>query len=226
MKMEDLVRGEYMRSPDGAEPSYLLTPWGEKVSRARVLGTVVDKFIRDDRSYAALRLDDGSATIRVRAWAEGVPELDRFNIGESLDVIGRVREYQGEVYLVPEPGLVMPVKDPNLQTLRELEIVKIKKDALARGVRPGVRSGLHEVAVGFGSAAAEEAAPQMPEVPEELKNRTAAAAEKLGEEDGVTLDELAAELKVSRKEAQDAVRALLVDGQLFEPKPGRFKVVR
>jgi hypothetical protein len=222
--MEDLVHGEYIRSPDGAEPSHLLTPWGEKVSRARVLGTVVDKFIREDRSYATLRLDDGSATIRVRAWAEGVPELDRFNIGETLDIIGRVREYQGEVYIAPEPGLIMPVKDPNAETLRELEVVKIRREALARGVRPGVRSGLHEVAVGFGPAAAEETAPQMPQVPEELKNRAAEAAEKLGGEDGATLEEFMVELKVSRKEAQDAVRALLVDGVLFEPKPGRFKL--
>jgi RPA family protein len=224
LKIEDLVNGEYTRSPDGAEPSYLLTPWKEKITRGRVLGTVVDKFIRDDRSYGALRLDDGSETIRVRAWAEGVPELDQFKVGDVVDIIGRAREFQGEVYLVPEPGLIIPVEDSNLESLRELDILKTRREALARGVTPMLGPRQIQMAAGLSPEAAEEMAPPLPAVPEELKTRTVSAVEKF--EEGATVDNLVTELNTSRSEVEDAVHVLLVEGKIFEPMAGRFKAVR
>ena len=224
LKIEDLVNGEYTRSPDGVEPSYLLTPWREKITRARVLGTVVDKFIRDDRSYGTLRLDDGSETIRVRAWAEGVPELDQFKVGDVVDAIGRVREFQGEVYLVPEPGLMIPVEDPNWEPLRELEILKTRKDALARGVTPVLGPRQIQMGAGLSQEAADETAPPLPAVPEELKTRTTEAVEKF--EEGAAVDNLVAELNISRSEVEDAIHVLLVEGKIFEPIAGKFKAVR
>jgi len=224
LKIEDLVNGEYTRSPDGVEPSYLLTPWREKITRARVLGTVVDKFIRDDRSYGTLRLDDGSDTIRVRAWAEGVPELDQFKVGDVVDAIGRVREFQGEVYLVPEPGLMIPVEDPNWEPLRELEILKTRKDALARGVTPILGPRQIQMGAGLSQEAADEIAPPLPAVPEELKTRTVEAVEKI--EGGATVDNLVAELNISKSEVEDAIHVLLVEGKIFEPIAGKFKAVR
>jgi len=223
LKIEDLANGEYTRSPDSVEPSYLLTPWKEKITRARVLGTIVDKFIRDDRSYGALRLDDGSETIRVRAWAEGVPELDQFKIGDLVDVIGRVREYQGEVYLVSEPGLVIPVLDPNWESLRELEILKVRREALAKGVTPMLGPRQLQMGAGLSPEAENETAPPLPQVPEEFKERTISAVEKL---ESATVDDLVAELKVSRGEVEDAVHVLLVEGKIFEPAAGKFRALR
>src|SRR3989344_3271815 len=82
-------------------PNYVLTPGGAKISRVRVLATVVDKFISEGNKFASITLDDGTDTIRARAF-NGISIFDGIDIGTTADVVARVREYQGEIYLMPE----------------------------------------------------------------------------------------------------------------------------
>ena len=235
LKIEDLVRGQYVRSPEGTEPSYLLTPWGQHIPRARGLGTIVDKFVRDDQGYATLRLDDGSETISLRAWREGVTELAKFEVGNLIDVVGRVREFEGEVYLVPE--LILRVEDPNWELVRELEILSARRRALAEGVRPqptqdaklGPRQLQIELPPGTPEAGPtvetieELEAPPLPEVPDETKKRMILAIEKLDKGEGVAPTDIAVELDLRQTEVEDALRVLIVDGEIFEPRAGRFR---
>ena len=235
LKIEDLLRGQYTRPPEGTEPSYLLTPWGHHVTRARVMGTVVDKFVREDRSYATLRLDDGSGTISIRAWREGVPELDSFSIGALVDVIGRVREFEGEIYLVPE--LILRVDDPNWELVRELEIIGTKKEALERGVRPQpvqvAKPEPRQLKIELPQPTPTEPAPEvveeeppLPEVPDEVKKRVLLAIEKLDKGKGVTPAEISVELNMQQTQVEDALRVSFVEGDVFEPTAGRFKLTR
>jgi len=235
LKIEDLVRGQYVRSPEGTEPSYLLTPWNQHIPRARVLGTIVDKFVRDDQGYATLRLDDGSETISLRAWREGVPELARFEVGDLIDVAGRVREFEGEVYLVPE--FIFRVEDPNWELVRELEILRARRRALAEGVRPQPKRETklepRQLQVELPPAAPnagptvetieEGEAPPLPEVPDETKKRVILAIEKLDKGEGVAPTDMGVELDLRQTEVEDALRVLIVDGEIFEPRAGRFR---
>lgn len=236
LKIEDLVQGEYIRSPEGTEPSYLLTPWGRHVARARVMGTVADKFVREDQGYATLRIDDGSETISLRAWREAVPELDRFGVGELIDVLGRVREYEGEIYLVPE--LILRVEDPNWELVRELEIIGFKREALSEGVRPRriptERPGPSQLKIDLPqhtkttepTAEDVEEEPPLPEVPDEIKKQVILAIEKLDKGEGATPAEVAIELNLPQPQVEDAFRVIFVGGDIFEPVAGRFKLTR
>lgn len=237
LKIEDLVRGRYVRHQDGAEPSHVLTPWGECISRARILGTVVEKFVREDQGYAILRLDDGTETMSIRAWREGVPELMSFNLGDLIDVMGRVREFGGEIYLIPD--LIFRVEDPNWELVRELEILRSRKQALAEGKlpkpTPDARLKPAQLKIELPPIEApemgpviervEEVEPQLPEVPEEMKKRASIAFEKLGGVEGIEIADLAAELDIPYSEAEEVIRALIIDGDVFEPKAGKFKRV-
>ena len=235
LKIEDLVWGRYVRSPEGTEPSYLLTPWGQHTARARVLGTVVDKFVRDDQGYAILRLDDGSETVSLRAWREGVPELAGFEVGNLIDVVGRVREFEGEVYLVPE--LILRVEDPNWELVRELEILRARRRALAQGIRPQpnreakleprqLQIELPPTAPAAGPTVEtieEVEAPPLPEVSDETKKRVILAIEKLDKGEGVASTDIAVELDLRQTEVEDALRVLIVDGEIYEPLAGKFR---
>jgi hypothetical protein len=228
LKIEDLIRGEYKRSADGVEPSYLLTPWEDRLTRARVMGTIVDKFIREDRTYGTLRLDDGSGTIRIRAWGDDTSRLDRFNIGDVVDVIGRVREFEGEVYLTPE--LVFPVEDLNWELVRELEIIKSRKRALARGVKPKLPIKLEPLTLSVeiptpAKADFEEPEPPLPEVPDDLKDRVLLTVKEGGGEEGISVHEITEKTKMPTPEVENALRVLLVEGKIFEPSAGKFKSV-
>lgn len=238
LKIEDLVLGQYIRPPEGTEPSYLITPWGQHVSRVRVLGTVVEKFVREDQGYATLRLDDRSETVSVRAWRDGMSELAGFNLGDLVDIIGRVREFEGEIYLVPE--LILRVEDPNWELTRELEILRARKQFLAQGIkpqfRPGARLEPRQLKIELPQAApgaepvvetideAEE--PPLPEVPDETKEKVMLALEKLDKGEGVPPQDLAAELDLSQTEVENALRVLIVEGDIFEPKAGKFRRLR
>lgn len=238
LKIEDLVKGQYIRSVDGTEPSHLLTPWDQHVFRARVLGTVVEKFVREDQGYATLRLDDGSETISIRAWQDGVKELMEFNVGDLIDVIGRVREFEGEVYLVPE--LIMRVEDPNWELVRELEILRARKLASAQGKRPRLKTepklAPRQLKIELPTSTSgaqpvveeleETEEPPLPEVPDDTKKRVILALEKLDRGDGATPADLAAELDLPIETIENALRVLIVDGDIFEPRAGKFKQLR
>lgn len=232
LKIEDLVLGRYVRPPESTEPGHVLTPWGDQVFRARILGTVVEKFLREDHGYAVLRLDDGTETITVRAWGDRVPELVGFNPGDLVDVLGRVREFGGEVYLVPD--LIIRVEDPNWELVRELEILRSRKQALAAGKRPQLQRemGLEptyleaELRQPVESVSGEEVEePALPQIPDELKKRALLALGKLGGAEGVDLADLAAELDIPLREVEEIIRALIIDGEVFEPRAGKFKRV-
>ena len=114
LRIKDLVEG----TCDGRSVS---TIFGE-VSEARVLGTLIDIFVSDDENYMSLTVDDGTETVRIKAWRQDVGKLKKFSKGDLIDVVGKVREYNEEIYLTPE--VVLKVS-PNKWVLRELELMKL-----------------------------------------------------------------------------------------------------
>ncbi len=114
VRIKDLVEGTY----DGKSVSTL---FGE-VSEARILGTLIDIYVTDDENYMALTLDDGTETVRIKAWRQDVEKLKKFSKGDFIDVVGKVREYNEEIYLTPE--VVFKVS-PNKWVLRELELMRL-----------------------------------------------------------------------------------------------------
>lgn len=232
VKISDLVNGEYIISPEG-EPNYLITTWKQKVLRVNIIATVIDKFIRDDRTYAILQIDDGSETIRAKAWEENAEKMDEFEIGDIVNIIGKVREYEEEIHLVPE--VVRKIKDPNWELVRELEILDDQKKLLAKGVKPNIKTVEMNETRGVEPATLEveqvgtiekiEGEP-LPAISDELKDKALLAIEKLEGEDGVTLTDLAVELDISSAKTGDLIATLLNDDKIYEPKAGHFKLLR
>ena len=114
LRIKDLVEGTY----DGKSVSTL---FGE-VSEARILGTLIDIYVTDDENYMALTLDDGTETVRIKAWRQDVEKLKEFSKGDFIDAVGKVREYNEEIYLTPE---VVSRVSPNKWVLRELELMRV-----------------------------------------------------------------------------------------------------
>ncbi|MGD2247247.1 MAG: OB-fold nucleic acid binding domain-containing protein [Candidatus Methanofastidiosia archaeon] len=113
LRIQDIVHGSF-------EDTYVHTVSGD-VDEVRILGTVVDVFITDDESYISLTIDDGTETIRIKAWRQDVEELKQYATGDIIDVVGKIREYNEEVYVVPD---VISTVSPNKWVLRELELMK------------------------------------------------------------------------------------------------------
>ena len=240
VKIEDLSEGEYVQTPEG-EPNYLVTPWDQELLRANIIGTIVDKFIRDDEEYAVLHLDDGSGTIRAKAWSEDVGKFMEFEVGDLVTVVGKVREYEGEIHIVPE--IIRELEDPNWELVRELEILENRKKLLKSGQRPDFGreeeveegevkemeistpsteesdriKGVESLGESLGSDSEE------PQVSEDLKDKVLLALDKLEGEEGADLSELAEEIDEPESKTEKALGVLLNEDKIYEPLAGRYK---
>ncbi len=109
---------------------------GMKISRVRVLATVLDKFVSEDGNYATLTLDDTTDTIRCKIFMNSKFEdssskqkqvdletVENIEKGGLVDIIGKVKEYNEERYIQPET--IVKIEDPNFEALRKLELEKL-----------------------------------------------------------------------------------------------------
>lgn len=73
----------------------------EAGKRVRIVGTVIKKFIAPDGKYSFLVIDDGTETMRAKAF--GSKLLDAFAEGDFIQLIGMVVVSGGEeTYIKPE----------------------------------------------------------------------------------------------------------------------------
>lgn len=119
VQIKTLHTGEFVKQ-EGMNPNYIKTEDLE-ISRARVLATVIDKFVSEDGNYATLTLDDTTDTIRCKVFRE-LEIIENIEKGDLVDVIGKIREYNEERYIQPE--IIVKITDPNFEVLRKLEVEK------------------------------------------------------------------------------------------------------
>jgi RPA family protein len=182
-----------------------------ELSRVRVLATVVDKFVSDTGSFGSLTLDDGSDTVQARVFREDLEKIGAIRPGDLVDLIGRVREYNGENYIALETAA--RVEDPNWELVRKLELY----------MRP-------EGGVVVAAAEAQEENASGPLVEEESISEDKSILvlnllEELDEGDGVGYGELLSKGSLSETELEDILGDLMGSGDIYEPKIGRFKKV-
>lgn len=237
--LEDLVNGGYY-TREGFQSNYLITPRGQRVSRVKVMGTVMTKFVTDDENYAFIVLDDGTETIRAKFFQD----LDNFNKveeGELVKVVGKLRKYEGEIYINSE--VVKKVKDPNSLTLNIAEIVKDLKELKEDKERVKELKEEHpkdweeRLADELGEERArvllmaekpEEGKEELEEVEEkpkedELKEEILDLIDRLDEGEGASYQEIIDQTDSEEKQIDGVINDLLTEGTCFEPRPGRIK---
>ena len=121
VRISDIANEEFIKM-QGFEPSYVITKDGEKISRARILGTVLSIFISEDKNYASVTIDDFSDNIKIKMFKD-VSIMENLKNGDLIDIIGKIREYNNEIYIIAE---IIRIVEPNFELLRRLEIL-IKK---------------------------------------------------------------------------------------------------
>jgi len=199
VNFKDLLSNEYVARE--GESDYI-TIGDKQVSRVRVMATIVNKFTNDERKSGTLILDDGTEVISARAWENEFHLIDNSVIGQLVDIVGRVRMYNEEVYLTPE---VVRLVKPDWFVLRKLEL----------GEKPRVKP--------------KEVKTKTKEKKKEVKavRETASLREKIlkkiGDE-GATMEELT-KIVGDKTTCQEILKGLLEEGVIFEPRAGRYKVL-
>jgi RPA family protein len=234
-RVSDIVNSKLIKK-EGMEPSYVLTELGQRISRTNLIGTIVDKFMSEDGNYSSITVDDDSDSIRIKAFKEDSNIFSNLEIGDLVMIIGKVKEYAGENYIIPET--VKKIADPNFESLHKLEVLKqllkqkkdfenIKKDKDKFGNLDELKTHMKKEYDIDGNTvdAVIELLSNEGEIKEDYKPFLLATLEKLDKGEGVEFKKLLEESKLPENVFEEAVNELLSDGTCYEPSPGVMKKV-
>lgn len=191
LRISDILKGSFVK--DEMSAGYVRLG-SFNVSRVNVIANLVYKSEQQNSANAVV--DDGTGRISLRVF-ENKNIFSKADIGDFVIVIGRVREFNDERYIIPE--IVKKVNDFGWVNARKLELERID----------------------FGNVKVEnkENVAEAPAISEEIY----LLIKSLDNGDGADFDEV---IKNSKdKDAEQAINRLLENGDVFESKPGKLKVL-
>ncbi|MBU0461194.1 MAG: hypothetical protein KJ574_01270 [Nanoarchaeota archaeon] len=199
VSISELLKGSYVKE-GGWQPNYIDTG-SKKVSRANIIGIVIA--IIEESSFKNILIDDNTGRISLRLFENNPVEV---SIGDVVMVVGRPRDFGGERYVVPE---IIRKIDQKWFEVRKLEMKTCAADPIAVPVDKGsIDSSEEEV---------EEVIETSP------VERLISLIKKIDSGGGALLDDVARESGL--KNCEEYINKLLELGEIFEVKPGRFKVL-
>ncbi|MFH0867788.1 MAG: hypothetical protein V1831_00590 [Candidatus Woesearchaeota archaeon] len=167
----------------------------QEASRINLIGVVVQKSEQDN--YKTLLIDDGTGKISARVFENNL-SLDKINVSDIVLIIGRPREFSSEKYILIE---IIKIVDPIWAKVRKLELGKNSDD---------------ENTLKSNAPIVEEA------VVSSSTNHLVKMIKDLDKGDGVSIERLSSK---NIKDLDKIIGMLLKEGDIFEVKPGRLKVL-
>ena len=234
----EIINGKFVKK-SGFESSYALTNLGRRLSRVRVLGLIVDKFISADEKYATVTLDDSTETLRCKAFIN-TKIFDGFGSGDMVDIFGKLREYNGEIYVMPE---IIAKVEPNFEILRNLELEKIFREQREKikKIRELQKqtSDLVEIKAAIKDLMSLEDAEGILEAQEmiensveekevsatDIKNKILKLIETLDKGGGADYQDILIKSGLAENDIDFAIQDLLESGVCYEPNPGKIKKI-
>ncbi len=140
LRIGDILKGVPMMD----EGKFLFLELGDKkVVRVNVLANCVDKYVQEgEKQFASLTIDDASGQLKLKAFGDDIEPLKEIVQGDTLQIIGNMREWNGELYMIPE---VVKKVDTRWLLVRKLEIQNARKDLPAGETGDsGLKNGIME----------------------------------------------------------------------------------
>lgn len=195
VKINDLISGRFVKE-EGWNPNYVVI--GEKhVSRVNIIGAIID--VNDNNGIRNVSIDDGTGKISIREFDKKTDVA----VGEVVLLIGRVRRYGNEIYLTPEiikkninRKWSLVWKKLTLQNTGKEQIEEKEENIIEKKIEEE-----HPKTISF-----------VEQVLEKIKE--------LDSGDGANYQEI---VKFAKEEK--IISNLLLQGDIFEIKPGKLKVL-
>lgn len=195
--IKDIADGDYIER-EGWNPNYVLVG-GEEVSRANVIGVVVEKV--QENNFTSIVMDDGTSNIQLRSFEYF--DFDQYSTGDLIQVIGKIRVYNDDKYIVPE--IITKLKNKEWAAYRKKEIEFLKKKYYKQQQEIISKETVEEEVSQEGV---------YEKVMKLIRNKDSG--------DGVDMQEL---MNSGINNVEQIINSLLLEGEIFEIKPGILKVL-
>jgi len=212
--LSNLNNGKFVqgfKSESGFSPSYVEVN-NNQISRVNIIATVVDVFKSEDGNYFSFTLDDGTSTIKLKAFNEETNKLLNIEKGNLVLVVGRVREYQEELYLSLE--ITKKLNDNNLELVRRAELLKnlgkpetVKANVHIEVLQTNITPQKHRDASH-----------------EQLRQKVLDLLME-NDERGVEITVISSYLQKDDATTENVVKELLLEGEIYENRPGFYKAI-
>ena len=190
IKISDILNGSLTK--DDFSVSVRLD--GFSVSRVNIIATVIYK--AEEFNYAGAAIDDGTGKIQLRSF-ENNSYFSKIDVGDVVLVIGKIREFNSEKYIMPE--ILKKISNAKWMDVRRLELEE-------SGVIDGYAKPVDEAPVS-----------------DKKDADVYSLVKKLDQGDGASFDDIVRGYGSS--DAEKMLNALLESGDIFEIRPGRLKVL-
>ncbi len=191
-----IAKGKYIKQ-DGWEPNYIAIGT-EKVSRVNILGVITGA--NQNGNYETLYIDDGTGGISIRNF-DGANLFSKLQIGDIIMIIGRPREFSGQIYLIPE--IARKIEDKKWIDYRLLELRRSPLEAVQKQEHP-------------------EQPPEEQPKPEDDTTQIYNLIKEIDRGHGADYETI---LEKKGKAAYLIIEKLLKEGEIFEIAPGKLKVL-
>ena len=198
--IKDLAKGKFIKQ-EGWEPSFVyIEDIKLRVSRVNLMGIVVSDANKES-GFNEIVIDDGSASLIIRNFNEEL-SFKEIKVGDMLNVIGRPREFEGSLYLVPE--IVKKYENRRIKELWELERERqvLPKEELQMPKKEVKKEVLDE---------------------SNPKQIIYELIKEMDKGDGVEIGELIS--KASIKDTESVITNLIVAGEIFKLSGSKVKVL-
>ena len=229
--LAEMKSGEWVQN-DGLVPSGVKIRRG-LISRVNVIGVLVDK------SENAFSLDDGTSISRVRSF-ETTPVAIHASVGDLVVVIGRPREYNNERFLVLE--ICKRLRNPSWVKYRKYELESLSNTAITElnnSIPIEIHNSTNHNSVNNNFTNQTSQPKQSIPVPQpnvnthkvdvpitQTKNPFELLMDTIRELDsgnGANIEEVLKHIHI--EDAENYIRTLIEEGEIFEPRPGKIKVL-
>ncbi|MFA4953616.1 MAG: OB-fold nucleic acid binding domain-containing protein [Candidatus Pacearchaeota archaeon] len=167
----------------------------KKIVRVNIIGNIVDKYDSEgEKKYTFLKIDDGSGQISLKVFGDDVVKFSGFSQGQTIVVIGTLRNFNNETYISPE---IMKELDTKYLLIRKLEIEKNRKEN-----SPPIK---REQAIA-------------------IKDKILEKIKKSEDAGGIDIERIILDLREFSPEIiNPEIQKLLEEGIIFEPRPGKVR---
>jgi RPA family protein len=196
LRIGDLIRGtQIFEETESLNKRLRFVELGNKsIVRVNITANVVDRYESEGESrFASITLDDGSGQIRIRVFGEDTSKFKDITQGDTLLIIGLLRSFNQELYIVPE---LLRKQDPKYLLVRKLEIEKFYFK------EPEIRPK-QKILI----------------LRDEIINMIRDAESN----EGINKDEMILKIKSPPDLISQEIQKLLEEGIIYEPRPGRVR---
>lgn len=202
--LSEIFLNEFIKQ-EGWEPNYVAYG-NKKISRVNVIGTVISP-VTPEQNYIVI--DDGKANIMIRQFENQEIDLMDYDIGHVVNIIGKIREFNNERYILPE---IIKQVSPKWLVARKKELDYLNKIGFYNSTNP--ENNINKPA----SLIIEETIKIQAKDSEEIIKKI----RELDKGDGAEVESIT---KLCGTESEKMIKTLLEQGDIFTTKPGRVKVL-